>query len=392
MNEAVTSTCVSSFNSSGEKLGCGGLKRKLKGNSENFVGNFFKKLAEKAAAVVKSQGALRHLRNPLNLFYGHLWRIRRSSIPLPIALLVTPLGLLILGRQPLFGAHHTLGWGLSTTLHRILTPIPDSSQPAAVLAPLRKIAPPGGDTQTSFMVYVPFSTSDLYNWKSQTPAFSEKSQGLTSLLESIFSTHQPTWDDCQQLLQVLFTTEEKEHILREAARGVSDPTGQLTTDPAWVQLVFPSTRPDWNPNTDQGKEALLRYRQLLLQGLWAAARRPVNLSKTLQALHLARKDIRHLVSATRETPGQSLKPHSHSPDDWIWVKKVQPASLEHCWDGPFPVILTTPTAVKVDGRRHWIHHTRIKAAHPPQTSEQWTLRQTEDSLKIRLSRVQSGPS
>lgn len=47
MNEAVTSTCVSSFNSSGEKLGCGGLKRKLKGNSENFVGNFFKKLAEK---------------------------------------------------------------------------------------------------------------------------------------------------------------------------------------------------------------------------------------------------------------------------------------------------------------------------------------------------------
>ncbi|XP_039738262.1 RE1-silencing transcription factor-like [Pteropus medius] len=121
-------------------------------------------------------------------------------------------------------------------------PIPDSSQPAAVLAPLRQIAPPGGDTQTSFIVYVPFSTSDLRNWKLQTPSFSEKPQGLTSLLESIFFT--------QQLLEVLFTT-EKECILREAARGVSDPTGQPTTDPTWVQLVFPSTRPDWNPNTDQ---------------------------------------------------------------------------------------------------------------------------------------------
>ena len=56
--------------------------------------------------------------------------------------------------------------------------------------------------------YWPFSTSDLYNWKTQTPSFSEKPQGLIDLLESILFTHRPTWDDCQQLLQVLFTTEE----------------------------------------------------------------------------------------------------------------------------------------------------------------------------------------
>ena len=57
--------------------------------------------------------------------------------------------------------------------------------------------------------YWPFSTSDLYNWKTQTPSFSEKPQGLIDLLESILFTHNPTWDDCQQLLQVLFTTEER---------------------------------------------------------------------------------------------------------------------------------------------------------------------------------------
>ena len=44
--------------------------------------------------------------------------------------------------------------------------------------------------------YWPFSTSDLYNWKTQTPSFSEKPQGLTDLLESILFTHNPTWDDC----------------------------------------------------------------------------------------------------------------------------------------------------------------------------------------------------
>lgn len=117
-----------------------------------------------------------------------------------------------------------------------------------------------------------------------------------------------------------------------------------------------------------------------------------SLLKSLQALHLARKETQHLVSATQGSPGQPLKPHSHSPGDWIWVKKIQPAALEPRWDGPFPVILTTPTAVKVTGCHHWIHHTRIETAQPPKETEQWTICQTRDPLKIRLSRAHSGPS
>ena len=48
--------------------------------------------------------------------------------------------------------------------------------------------------------YWPFSTNDVYDWKTQTPSSSEKPQGLIDLLESILFTHNPTWDDCQQLL------------------------------------------------------------------------------------------------------------------------------------------------------------------------------------------------
>jgi hypothetical protein len=33
-------------------------------------------------------------------------------------------------------------------------------------------------------------------------------------------SHQPTWDNCQQLLQTLFTTEERERILLEAWKNV----------------------------------------------------------------------------------------------------------------------------------------------------------------------------
>lgn len=40
----------------------------------------------------------------------------------------------------------------------------------------------------------------LYNWKAQNPQFSEKPQAFIGLLETVFHTHQLTWDDCQQLL------------------------------------------------------------------------------------------------------------------------------------------------------------------------------------------------
>ncbi|XP_073075449.1 uncharacterized protein [Manis javanica] len=56
--------------------------------------------------------------------------------------------------------------------------------------------------------YWPFSSSDLYNWRTQNPPFSEDPKCLIGLVESIMFTHRPTWDDCQQLLRTLFTTEE----------------------------------------------------------------------------------------------------------------------------------------------------------------------------------------
>ena len=91
--------------------------------------------------------------------------------------------------------------------------------------------------------YWPFSTSDLYNWKTQTSSFLEKPQGLIDLLESILFTHNPTWDDCQQLLQVLFTTEECEWILSEAQKNVPGVDGRPTTQPNLIDEGFPLTRP-----------------------------------------------------------------------------------------------------------------------------------------------------
>ncbi|XP_070313554.1 uncharacterized protein [Odocoileus virginianus] len=115
-----------------------------------------------------------------------------------------------------------------------------------------RVGPANPDGKRTYQ-YWPFSTSDLYNWKTQNPPFSEKPQGLIDLLDSILFTHNPTWDDCQQLLQVLFTTEEQERILAEAQKRVPGVDGRPTTQPHLVDEGFPLLRPNWDFEQTEGQ-------------------------------------------------------------------------------------------------------------------------------------------
>lgn len=152
-------------------------------------------------------------------------------------------------------------------------PVADST-----VLPLRAIGPltEAGNQQ---MQYWLFATSDLYNWKLQMANFSEKPQGLIDLLESILFTHQPTSDDIQQLLQVLFTTEERDLILTEARKLVPGVDGSPTTNQVTIDEAFLLVQPNWDFNVAEGKERLRIYRQTLMGGLRAAVRRPTNLAK-----------------------------------------------------------------------------------------------------------------
>ncbi|XP_077900711.1 uncharacterized protein LOC144376463 isoform X3 [Ictidomys tridecemlineatus] len=90
----------------------------------------------------------------------------------------------------------------------------------------------------------------------------------------------PTWDDCQQFLGILFMTEEQKRILLEARKNILGPDGRPTQLPNIIEADFPLNRPNWDPNTIEGREHLSTYRRALIAGLRAAARRPTNLAKT----------------------------------------------------------------------------------------------------------------
>lgn len=160
----------------------------------------------------------------------------------------------------------------------------DSGCDSTVALPLRAVGPPAAPDELPPLQYWPFSSADLYNWKTNHSSFSENPSALTGLIESLMFSHQPTWDDCQQLLQVLFTTEEKERVLLEARKNVLGPDGTLTNLPHIIDAAFPLTRPDWDYNTTAGRERLTVYRRTLVAGLKGAARRPTNLAKVREVL------------------------------------------------------------------------------------------------------------
>lgn len=170
-----------------------------------------------------------------------------------------------------------------------------------VALPLRAYGPPpaatdGGPAPLQPLQYWPFSSADLYNWKTNHPPFSEDPQRLTGLVESLMFSHQPTWDDCQQLLQTLFTTEERERILLEARKNVPGADGRPTQLPNIIETAFPLSRPDWDFNAAEGRERLTVYRQTLVAGLRGAARRPTNLAK-----------VREVIQGATEPPSVFLE-------------------------------------------------------------------------------------
>lgn len=119
---------------------------------------------------------------------------------------------------------------------------------------------------------------------------------MTGLVESLMFSHQPTWDDCQQLLQTLFTTEERERILLKARKNVPGADGRPTLLPNIIETAFPLSRPDWDFNTAEGRERLTVYRQTLVAGLRGAARRPTNLAK-----------VREVIQGATEPPSVFLE-------------------------------------------------------------------------------------
>ena len=76
--------------------------------------------------------------------------------------------------------------------------------------------------------------------------------------------------------------------------------------------------------------------------------------------------------------------HEFVPSDQVWVKEWKWDSLAPHWEGPYTVVLTTPTTVK--GVTPWIHYMRVKRAYhaDPEDAECATQKDPTDPRETKI--------
>ncbi|KAL6091003.1 hypothetical protein STEG23_007381 [Scotinomys teguina] len=157
-------------------------------------------------------------------------------------------------------------------------------------------------------------------------------------------------------------------------------------------LVFVDTFSGWIEAFPTKKETANMVVKKMLEEIFPSP----TLEAHLQALQLVQKEVwKPLAQAYQEQLSRPVVPHPFQIGDSVWVRRHQAKNLEPRWKGPYTVLLTTPTALKVDGIAAWIHASHVKAAVRETESAEatsWTVRRTQNPLKIRLSRGLPSPS
>lgn len=105
----------------------------------------------------------------------------------------------------------------------------------------------------------------------------------------------------------------------------------------------------------------------------------LTLRQQLQALGTTFQTLNQWV---RERPPISLtmEVHPFKPGDSVCIKEWDIQLLKPLWRGPFTLILSTPTVVKVAELTPWIHHSRLK----PAAAEWECVPDSSKSLKATL--------
>uniref|UniRef100_A0A8C0HC63 Core shell protein Gag P30 domain-containing protein n=1 Tax=Chelonoidis abingdonii TaxID=106734 RepID=A0A8C0HC63_CHEAB len=123
------------------------------------------------------------------------------------------------------------------------------------------------------VIYVPFTTSDLYNWKQQNPSFSEDPAPLAAIFEMLITAHNPTWGDMQVALNVLLTADERRMVLSKAREWVAQTYAHLP-----VSAVLPEQDLEWAHNK-AGIPDHQRYATAAVQGMKRCIRKTPNWAK-----------------------------------------------------------------------------------------------------------------
>lgn len=107
----------------------------------------------------------------------------------------------------------------------------------------------------------------------------------------------------------------------------------------------------------------------------------------VQALGIVLHKLNQYVSEAKY-PFPFTALHSFSPGESVWLKDWKTTPLGPKWKGPFVILLMTPTAVKLEGVKPWVHYTRIKRDYTTKDPDWQVTLDKDNPLKVKLKRLQ----
>ncbi|XP_076217227.1 uncharacterized protein LOC143171928 [Aptenodytes patagonicus] len=147
-------------------------------------------------------------------------------------------------------------------------------QGTVLQAPLRQAVGNEGPV----VVKVPFSITDLNNWKIAAGNYRDDSDRVASAFEMMIKTQDPDWKDIEVIMQVLFDSTERE-MIRKTARTQVEAQIAAGTLQGQLEHHFPSADPAWDPNDNGEKLLLTQYQKWVLFGIRNAIPKAINWSK-----------------------------------------------------------------------------------------------------------------